>query len=101
MTKYKSRAVIVDGRRYASKKEAQVCENLKLLERAGKIHSLILQPKFPIWINGIKVFTYIADAKYVENDKLVVIDVKGVRTPMYRLKSRCVKAYYNITITEV
>lgn len=101
MTKYRAKACVVNGTRYASQKEAKYCEGLKLLEKAGQIHSLVFQPQFPIWINGIKCFIYIADGQFVEGSKRIVFDVKGVKTPMYKLKKRCVEAYYSIKIMEV
>ena len=66
----------------------------------GDITGLKLQPKFPIFINDIKVFTYLADFWYEVEGKVVVEDVKGMKTPMYRLKKKCVEAYYNCEITE-
>lgn len=99
--KFKARSCIVGTTRYASQKEMVHCEGLKLLERAGKIEALMLQPKYPVWINGHKCFTYVADATYVENGKQIIVDVKGVHTPLYRVKRKCVEAYYGIKITEV
>lgn len=94
MTKYKARPTVIGMTRYASKKEADYCEGLKLLERAGKIRNLTLQPKFPFMVEGVKVGTYIADAAYFEDNKRVVIDVKGYKTPLYRFKKRLLLALY-------
>ncbi|MBN1114444.1 MAG: DUF1064 domain-containing protein, partial [Oligoflexia bacterium] len=46
--KYKNVKTTVDGITFDSKKEADRYSELKLLERAGKIKDLILQPKFEI-----------------------------------------------------
>lgn len=94
MTKYHAKPCVIGGTRYASQKEARYCEGLKLLERAGKIRNLELQPKFPLIVDGVKVATYIADAAYFENNARVVVDVKGVKTPVYRLKVKILKAIY-------
>lgn len=71
-----------------------------LLLAAGEISDLELQPKYPIHINGIHCFTYVADFRYVEAGKTITEDVKGMKTPVYRLKKRCVEASYGIQITE-
>ncbi len=92
--KFRAIPTVVNGFRYASQKEAGYCEGLKLLERAGEIHGLELQPKFPLTVNGVKVCTYIADAAFVENNARVVIDVKSgpTKTPIYRLKRKLLLA---------
>lgn len=85
---------------YDSKAEAHRAAELETFEKAGVIRNLQRQVKFPIEINGKKVFTYIADFTYEEihNGMLVVEDVKGMRTPMFNLKKKCVEALYGITI---
>lgn len=101
MTKYKAVRTVVDGIAFASKKEARRYSELRLLERAGEIRSLQLQPSFPIVINGVKVCNYVADFGYVDHKgNPVVEDVKGVRTPVYRLKKRLVKAVHGVDIHE-
>lgn len=110
MSKFKNTKTEVDGITFASKKEAARYQELKLMEKAGQISSLVLQPKFEIQLNGIKVCTYIADFCYNDFQKhlsgksatvAVVEDVKGVRTAVYRLKKKLVKAQYGIEIQEV
>lgn len=94
MTKYKARPTVIGMTRYDSQKEAKHCEGLKLLERAGQIRNLELQPKFPLVVNGIKVCTYIADASYFQNNSRIIEDVKSkpTMTPIYRLKIKLLKA---------
>lgn len=85
---------------YDSRKEARRAQELDLLTKAGEIFSLEIQPKFPVFINDKKVFTYIADFAYTKKDGTSVVeDVKGVKTPVFNLKRKCVEAYYGITIT--
>ena len=86
--KYKSKKTEVDGIKFDSKKEAKRYQELKLLERLGKISNLQLQPKFELIpsqrIDGKVVeraCTYIADFMYEENGETVVEDVKGYRNP--------------------
>ncbi len=104
--KYNAVKTVVDGITFDSKKEAKRYAELKLLEKAGEISGLLLQPPFKIEINGVKICTYIADFQYVshfkhEDDKFVVEDVKGVKTAIYRLKKKLVKAVYDIDIVEI
>lgn len=101
MSKYKAVKTTVDGIEFASKREAARYQQLKLLEKSGEITKLELQPKFPIFIGGKQVFSYLADFQYMDGRRRVIEDVKGVRTPLYRLKKRCVEAYYGIEIFEV
>lgn len=108
--KYSAVATVIDGVRFASKAEARRYVDLKVLERIGEVKDLELQPKFPLHVPvkgraGVfqKVCTYIADFRYRlgPNGLLVVEDVKGMKTTMYRLKKKMVEAEYGISITEV
>lgn len=104
--KYGNQPVCVDDISFASKKEARRYCELLLLEKAEEIDELYLQPKFPFFVNEIKVFTYVADFKYrdIRRDATVIEDVKSEATrknPVYRIKKKCVEAYYGITIEEV
>ena len=94
MNKYKAKKTIVDGITFDSAKEARRYSELKLLERAGEITRLELQPKFPIIVNGVYCGFYRADFGYFEGDKRVIEDVKAppTRTAVYRLKIRLVRA---------
>lgn len=106
MTKYGAIPTEVDGIRFASRAEARRYGVLRLLEAAGEIADLELQPSFELVVNGVKVATYRADFRYrdVATGETVVEDVKGGRatvTPVYRLKRRLVLALYGIEIKEV
>lgn len=95
-----------EGHSHPSKAEARRCDELHLLQRAGEITHLEMQPKFPVHINGVKVFTYIADFTYFpqrpQPSGRVIEDVKGMLTPIYRLKKKCVEASYaGVKIVEV
>lgn len=102
MNKYHAKKTIVDNITFHSKKEANRYVELKLLEKAKEIRSLTLQFKMPIIINDIKICTYIADFLYrdLKNGELIYEDVKGYRTPIYKLKKKLVEAIYNIKILE-
>jgi len=91
-SKYSAKPTIVDGIRFASKREAaRFCE-LKNLERAKVISGLTCQPKFPLIVQGKEVCTYIGDFAYIEDQKFVVEDVKGFKTDVYKLKRRLLLA---------
>ena len=103
MTKYGARRTEIDGHSFASQREANRYGELRLLEQAGEISGLELQPKFPLIVNGQKVATYIADFRYVDAAGAVVVeDVKSgpTKTPVYRMKAKLMLACYNIRIRE-
>jgi hypothetical protein len=109
--KYGATATTVDGIQFASKAEARRYSELRLLEKAGAIRGLTLQPRYDIYALAfqaapVKVAFYKADFRYMvplmgDKWKTVVEDVKGVRTEVYRLKKKLVEAQYGIQITEV
>lgn len=103
MSKYRAIPTVIDGIRFASKKEARRYEELKLLKRAGAIDMVGMQPKFPLEVNGQLICTYIADFQYldVKSQKVVTEDCKGMKTPVYRLKKKLMKAIHGIEIKEV
>lgn len=100
VNKYRAQPTHVDGIRFASKKEARRYLELKLLERAGKIKNLELQPRFDFVINGVNCGFYKADFRYFEGNKRVTEDCKGVRTPVYILKRKLLRALYNTEVLE-
>lgn len=101
--KYRNIKCEADGYTFASKAEYNRYQELKLLQRTAHIKNLELQPKYAIIVNSKKICTYIADYRYFDCDKnqVVVEDVKGVKTAVYRIKKKLVEALYNIIIQEV
>ena len=51
-------------------------------------------------IKGVKVGFYKADFRYMQDGELIVEDVKGMKTPIYNLKKKMIKAIYGIEILE-
>lgn len=105
-SKYNAKRVVVDGHTFDSKKEAQRYHELKLMERAGQIRGLQLQPEYELEAKrGGKIGVYRADFLYIDHtlggDLLVVEDVKGFKTPLYRWKKKHVEAQYGIQIREI
>lgn len=103
-SKYGAKPVVIDGVRFASQAEGRRYRELKLLEKAGHIIALRLQPSFVLLAGDGKtrVGRYVADFSYIDVKKGAMWeDVKGVRTPVYKLKKKLVEAQCGITITEV
>jgi|TARA_Y100000310_G_scaffold126112_1_gene124867 hypothetical protein len=100
--KYGAVRVRIDGIDFDSRAEARRYVDLKMLEKAGEIRNLELQPKFECVVDGTKICTYRADFQYFCGNERVVEDVKGVKTPVYRLKKKLVEALFRgIKITEI
>lgn len=101
-SKYGNTRTYYNGRTYDSKAEAKRAGELDILLRAGHIKSWEPQPKFEIVVNEKKICTYRADFKVEYPDGTTEIeDVKGVRTPVYKLKKKLVEALYGIEIQEL
>lgn len=97
--KYNNKKVIYKGIKFDSIKEKNRFIELKLMEKAGEIKNLTLQPEFPLTEtikNNGKTFRkskYIADFEYIDKSgERVVEDVKGFKTDLYNFK---VKVFLN------
>lgn len=109
VAKYHNKKVEYDGYTFDSIREKNYYIKLKLLEKAGKIKELELQkeyelqPSFKLNNKTSRKITYRADFTYktAEDDKLHVIDVKGFRTDVYRLKKKIFEYKYKIEIEEI
>src|SRR4051812_28082113 len=109
-SKYRAVRTEVDGIVFASKREAKRYSELKMLRDSGHIFLLVRQPRYRLVVNGKHCGDYVADFEYfpmkaggTEYDpgRKVIEDVKGVKTPVYRLKKKLVEAIYGIEIREV
>lgn len=83
-----------DGITFDSKAEFHRYAQLKALESAGLIKDLVLQPRFDLIVNGVKVARYTADFEYSEGLSRIVEEVKGHATPLNRLRYKLFKALY-------
>lgn len=128
--KYGNTKIMVDGIQFDSKREAARYQQLKLLERAGRITALQTQVKyvliptqreasFEVYKSGPnkgrrkpgKVLececSYIADFVYTQDGETVVEDVKGYRDPAsagyakFVIKRKLMLERYGIRIKEV
>jgi hypothetical protein len=105
-SKYRAQRTTVDGITFHSKKEAARYGQLKMLEKAGEISSLYLQPRYDLNVGYAltdPIGRYVADFSYTDTRTglVVVEDVKGFKTPLYRWKKKHVEAQYGIEIREV
>lgn len=99
-SKYRAMPQVIDGIRFASKKESRRYRELKFLVECRAISKLELQPRFEIEVNGQHICRYTGDFRYIENGVTIIEDVKGFRTPTYRLKAKLMKAIHGIEIKE-
>ena len=99
-SKYKNEKTQVDMYVFDSAKEAQRYRELKLLEKAKQISNLELQPRFLLQEsfskNGktYRKIEYVADFKYIENGRLIVEDVKGLQTDVFKIKHKLFEKKY-------
>lgn len=110
--KYNAQSITIDGIKFASKREGARYSDLKLLQRAGEISDLELQPEFPLIINDkpVKIRStgfpngrrckYSADFRYIDTrtGRSVVEDTKGMDTTASRLRRAVVECIYGIEI---
>lgn len=124
-SKYHSIATFIDGIEFDSRKEARRYQELKLLEKAGKISNLEMQVPFElipaqyeecdeVYTKGPrkgerkvgacieKAVTYRADFVYKDkNGNTVVEDTKGVKTKDYVIKRKLMLYVHKIRIKEI
>ena len=106
-SKYKNKKVVVDNILFDSKKEANYYTKLKVLKDAGKISGLRLQEKFILHpsfkLNGktYRAITYVADFVYKDDKGMHVVDTKGYRTQVYKIKKKLFMKRFGIEIEEI
>jgi hypothetical protein len=125
MSKYGNRKVTLWGQTFDSKRECLRWQELKLMEKAGKIYDLRRQVRFELIpeqrladtlgpkggrrkgkllekaVFYVADFVYYEGGKPSEGGKLVVEDAKGCRTREYIIKRKLMLARYGIQIREV
>lgn len=122
MSKYNSEKITVDGETFHSKKEARRWQELRLLEKAGKIHDLRRQVPFTLIPTQYETYqrwskktgkrlkdgkrcleqgcAYVADFVYYNGGEQIVEDAKGVRTADYIIKRKLMLFVHGIRIIE-
>ena len=86
---------------FASKKEMKRYAELRLLERAGEIRGLELQPEFRVSINDQHFCTYTADFAYTEKGERIIEELKSTGTAKdaaYRLRKKAAELFYGIKV---
>ena len=103
MSKYKNQKTVIDGIAFDSKKEGARYAELQWLAKAGAIRDLRLQVPFELIPKqtGERAVRYIADFVYMENGKMIVEDVKGVRTDVYKIKKKLMLKVHCIKVKEI
>ncbi len=108
VSKYKAVRTTVDGVTFDSKREARRYQELKLLERAGKIRLLDRQVTYElapsVKIAGEKrarpALRYKADFAYEDavNGGLVIEDAKGYSDTAFRIRQHLMKSVHGIDV---
>ena len=101
-SKYRNIKVELNGIHFDSKKEAAQYKKYLLLKKVGEITDFQMQVRYDLAINGVKLGFYKADFVVTWKSGLVrVVDVKGIRTPVYILKRKLMLAIWGIKILEL
>lgn len=96
--KFNAKPQELDGIKFASKAEAREYLKLKKLVECGEVLFFLRQVPFHL-PGGVK---YVCDfLVFWADGSVTVVDVKGMKTPLYIAKKKIVEATYPITITEV
>lgn len=97
-SKYGANKVEIDGIKFDSQKEADYYSELKLRLAAGEIKGFCRQAEFVLAKNT----RYKADFIVFNNDGTSeIIDVKGFKTDVYKLKKKLFEDKFNLKIMEV
>lgn len=106
-SKYNAIKTEIDGHKFDSKFEAEHYASLKLMERAGVISDLKLQPRFLLQEGFVyqghkeRKIEYVADFQYTRNGETVVEDTKSkaTRTQAYKIKRKLFLYKYGNEVT--
>ncbi len=101
-SKYGNRKVKADGYTFASQAEHRRYQQLVILERAGHIRGLKMQPVYVLQrsfkVNGKveRAIKYIGDFEYfdVETNGFVIEEVKGAETAVWKIKRKMMLFLY-------
>jgi len=108
--KFRNQKIKTEEGVFDSKKEYSRWNQLKMMQKAGKISNLARQRPFElapaVTLHGRKksAIRYFSDFCYDENGKLVVEDAKSPLTrkePVYRIKIHLLKLAHGIEIVEI
>lgn len=87
----------VGNAKFSSKKEARYYSQLVLGQRSGDVLFFLRQVPFHL-SSGVR---YVIDfVEFWKNGEVRFVDVKGVKTPMYKVKKKLVESEFPIHIIE-
>lgn len=104
--KYNAKKTTVGNITFDSKAEAARYTMLRVMQSAGKIANLKLQPRYvlldkfsvlssePPAVTKFRATEYVADFEYVHEGEVVTEDVKGLILPLSKLKMKLFAAKY-------
>ena len=94
-----AKGVRIDGFWFDSGAEARRYQELRLGQASKLIYALEIHPTYPLKVNGKLICKYEADFRYMHLHKgLVVEDVKGQKTDVFKLKHKLFEALYDIKL---
>lgn len=108
--KYGNKKCVIDGFTFDSQAEGWRYRTLKARLEKGEIADLELQVPF-VLVPGVKflgakratpALRYVADFRYTDfaRGEVVIEDVKGMKTAVYRIKKHLMKVLLGLEITE-
>lgn len=106
MNKYHNKKCFYKGMTFDSKKERDYYVILEMMLKNKQITDLKtqvkfeLQPSFKFKGKTIRSINYIADFTYIKDGKLIIVDTKGYRTEVYKLKKKMMQ-YKGLEIKEI
>lgn len=100
VNKYGAKPIVIDGHRFASKREGQFYSALKLREKAGEVYEVQMQTPYLLIVYGQLVCTYKADFVFYDavEKRNRVVDVKGVQTKDFIIKRKLMRACHGIEV---
>jgi hypothetical protein len=104
-SKYRNEKVVVNGRKFDSKREAERAGELELMQKLGLISDLKYQVRFELIgkQRGERPAFLKVDFTYVEDEKLIAEDVKSKasKTQQYVIRRKLLLERHGIRIREV
>lgn len=94
-SKYGNRKVQADGYTFASQAEHRRYQQLMILERVGDIRAVRVHPRYLLqeaFVDNTgkrwSAIHYVADFEYYEDGVIVVEEVKGAETAIWKMKKK-------------
>lgn len=93
-SKYRNRPCRAHGRFWASQRELAVYRELLALQQAGQVSVITCQPRYELHPRPERI-VYVPDfvVRYTDG-QVEVIDVKGMETPVFKLKAKLFRTKY-------